>query len=444
MERTALRHSGQTLLSTIIGIAIFLILANALFTLIRGTFQVTSFNRARITARHLAQEKIEFIRNLTYDDVGTVGGIPAGPLLQEETISRNGLSYTVKTDIIYVDDTFDQTVPSDLLPTDYKRVRVEVSWDGLAASRKNPVVFVTDIAPRGVETTANGGTLSIFVIDANGQPVPQADVQITASTTPQVNLSLQTGDNGRIILPGAPTCTACYQLTATKSGYSSERTYGTNEIANPAKPHLTILTNQLTEITFSIDQLSNLSILTTSNRATSFAPLGNVSFQMRGSKTLGTSTDGTPVYKYNQTLTTDSSGSLVLSNIEWDTYQLLMNTGSSLDFSGTNPKLPIILNPGSSSTISLATDTHTTNSLLVTFVNATQQQIASVSGTLTGATPETILSGESTNPDFGQVFFPNLSATSYQLTATASGYIDYSSSISVSGRTQETVVLTPQ
>lgn len=435
---------GQTLISTLIGIAIFLILANALFTLIRGSFSIISFNRARITARHIAQEKIELIRNLPFDDIGTAGGIPSGTIAQEEVQTRNGLAFTVKTDVIYVDDTFDNTVPNDLLPTDYKRVRVEVSWGGISASRGNPVIFVTDIAPKGVESTAGGGTLSIFVIDANGEPVPQADVQIVAATTPAVNLALQTSDNGRLILPGAPPCTACYRITVTKNGFSTERTYSTSEVANPAKPHVTVLAGQLSEIAFSIDQTSTLVIRSTGNRAGGFAPTGPIAFTMRGAKTIGTTTSGTPVYKYDQTLSTNGSGDLTLSTLEWDNYQITM-TGTNPDISGNNPLTPLSIQPNTNLTYTFATDAHTTNSLLITFVTDSQTPIASVSATLnTTPLPQTIESGESGNPDFGEAFFANLNAASYQLTATASGYIDYTGNISVSGRTQETVVLTPQ
>jgi hypothetical protein len=435
---------GQTIISTLIGIAVFLILTNALFTLVRGSFSILSFNRARITARHLAQEKIELVRNLPYNNIGTSGGIPSGTIAQQEIVTRNGLSFTVDTDVIYIDDPFDTKVPNDLLPTDYKRIRVAVSWGGVSASRNNPVVLVTDISPKGVETTAGGGTLSVFVIDANGQPVPQADVTITAATTPAVNLSLQTADNGRLILPGAPTCTACYHITISKSGYSSERTYATSEIANPTKPHLTILSGKLTEVAFSIDHTSTLTIHTTDNRTSGFLPKGPISFHMQGAKTLGTSTNGTLIYKYDQTLTTDATGTLNLDEIEWDNYEIAM-TGTNPDISGINTFLPVSLSPGIIKDITIATDAHSTNSLLLTFLDTSNQKIASVSATInTTPTVQTIVSGQSSDPDFGQSFFSNISAQSYQITATASGFLDYSGNVSVSGRSQQTVILTPQ
>lgn len=129
-------RSGQTLIGILISVAIFAILSHAIFTLISFSYSLVNFTRARITARHLAQEKIELIRNLAYDDVGTDGGIPPGPLQQVEFVDRNGLNYQVSTSVVYIDDAFDNLAPTDLLPTDYKRARVDVSWEGIAASNK--------------------------------------------------------------------------------------------------------------------------------------------------------------------------------------------------------------------------------------------------------------------------------------------------------------------
>jgi len=438
-------RSGQTLIATLIGIAIFLILANALFTLVRGSFSLISFNRARITARHLAEEKVEFIRNLPYNNVGTSGGIPSGTIPQEETVTQNGLSFTVKTDIIYVDDPFDNTVPNDLLPTDYKRVRVEVSWGGAASSRNNPFVLVTDISPKGVENTSGGGVLSVFVIDANGQPVSQADVSIVASSSPSVNLSLQTADNGRLILPGAPTCKTCYRITVSKSGFSTERTYAKSEVSNPTKPDLSILNGQLTEVTFSIDHTAMLTIHSTDSRVNGFAPKGNVNFKMRGAKTLGTQSNGTIVYKYDQTLTTDGNGNLSLSNIEWDNYTVSMPTTTTLDISGINPLSPFSIQPESTNSVTFATESYSSNNLRTTFLNASGQQVASVSGTLKkGSTTINGVSGSSSDPDYGQIFFANAASGTNTLTATASGYVNYSGSVSVSGTTNQTVTFTAQ
>lgn len=56
--------------------------------------------------------------------------------------------------------------------------------------------------------------------------------------------------------------------------------------------------------------------------AAALTPLADVPFDIRGNKTIGTRGDATPVYKYSDSASTDGTGELVLTNIEWDTYTL--------------------------------------------------------------------------------------------------------------------------
>ena len=90
-------------------------------------------------------------------------------------------------------------------------------------------------------------TLSILVFDSEGIPMPGANVNIVAdSVSPQVNLDIITDSFGRVLLPGAPECNECYQITATKAGHTTDRTYGTSEVTNPSKPHQSILEAEVT------------------------------------------------------------------------------------------------------------------------------------------------------------------------------------------------------
>ncbi|MCH7640648.1 prepilin-type N-terminal cleavage/methylation domain-containing protein [Patescibacteria group bacterium] len=437
---------GQTLISLLIALVIFGILASAIFSLTASSFQFVSFSRARIAARHLAQEKIELIRNLPYDDVGTIAGVPGGNLAQTENIVRNGLNYEIKTSIVYVDDPFDGIAPTDLLPTDYKRVRIDVSWKGLTGSRADPLVLVTDIAPKGIETTAGGGTLSILVFDANASPVAQADVHIEATEVdPDVILDLQTSDTGYVVLPGTPVCTSCYDITVTKSGYSTDRTYTTSEVANPNKPPASVIEGELTEISFAIDKLSTLNVASVSDRDSGFNPLPNITFQLRGAKTTGIDSDDFPVYKFDKQFATDGSGNLIITDIEWSNYTIIMPSGSGYDIAGTNPLIPLQLLPDTSVNWTFSLATTTTHRLLVTFTDPGQAPVASVSATLSfGAYEETKLSGADTDPDFGQVFFVSLQDKNHDLEATASGYQDVDTKVKVDGYTEEDIVLQPE
>lgn len=435
---------GQILIGLIVAMGILSILTVTIATLVLSAYDLLNYTSTRTTAKYIATEQIEIIRNLPFTQVGTVGGIPPGILQQEQTSHRNGLPYTIRTSVIYVDDPFDNVAPDDLLPTDYKRVRVDVSWGGLAASRSATVTLISDIAPRGIETST-GGTLSILVFDADGNPVRDANVHIVAaSVNPPVDLTLQTADNGRVILPGAPACNNCYQITVSKDGYNSDQTYGTAQVANPTKPNQTIIVQQLTQISFSIDQTSTLTINSTNDRASGFTPLPNQAFNLRGEKIIGTTTLDQPVYKYDEDLVTDGNGNLAIPDMEWDVY-ILTPTNPSFDTAGTNSLLPIVLLPNTAQTFRYANVTNSANSLLAIFTDAGRNPIASVTAELRedGNPIATISSGLATDPDFGQSFFGNLLAKTYQLIATASGYATYSASVAVSGNDSEEIILNP-
>ncbi len=440
-------QGGQMLIGILVSMAIFMILAHALFTLMTSSFELVSFNKARITARHLAQEKMELIRNMKYSDVATIGGVPNGTLIpQSETVSRNGLDFTINTEIIFIDDSFDGISPSDSDPEDYKRARVEVSWQGVGQSRKNPIVFISDISANATGTT-DGGSLVVLVFNANGQAVPQAEVTIEApSLDPPVNLTLSTNNLGKIVIPGAPPCVSCYRITATKAGYSTDRTYASSEVTNPVKPDTSVFANDVTQISFAIDQLGALNINSVNSRENSFSTLGNVPFRIHGNKIIGTNASSQLVYKFDTQTSTNSSGLKNFTNMEWDVYRVYMPTSTSYDISGTTPLLPLNLTPSGSLDFTFATSAHSVHNYLLTIKDPSQNLIASASATLTdgGSYNETKNTGSNANPDFGQILFSNLSEDTYNLTATASGFLDFVGNIDVSGTTVSEIVLTPQ
>jgi hypothetical protein len=438
---------GQVLVSLIISTGVFIILSHALFSLVFSSYRLISFTRARVSAKHLAQERVELTRNLAYNNVGTVGGIVPGSVPQVEQRLVNGLLYSITTSVVYVDDPFDGTAPTDTLANDYKRVRVDISWEGVAPSRGNPVTLITDIAPRGIETTVGGGTLSILVFDANANPVPQASAHIVANAvTPAVDTTLETNSQGRMILPGALACNQCYQITVTKDGYSTERTYSSTEVANPSKPHQSVLEGELTEISFAIDRLSTIHLSSHDSRENGFTALGNVNFILQGEKIIGTDATDIPVYKYEESFSTDASGALDIPDLEWDNYTILMPDPTSYDISGTKPLIPFILSPNEELDVAFSVEAHSDHGLLSSFIDPSQNPISEVTATLTDDADyeEIITSGLETDPDFGQAFFPNLSAQTYHLQAEADGYQTTTLDLNVSGQSSEEIILSPE
>lgn len=267
MRRTA---RGMTFMDVIIGTALILVIFTALVGLLRSSLRITSLAKSRSVATAAAEGQIEYIRSLSYDNVGTIGGIPAGPIPQYATTTQDGVTLVTRTFISYTDDPADGlgTNDSNGIMTDYKTIKVSVTYTSNGTPEE--VDLLSAYAPPGLETTTGGGTLKIVVVNALGVAVPGASVRIQdASTSPTINLTTFSDSDGLVFLPGAPTSTQ-YQVLVTKNGYSSAQTYtrdSTNQ--NPTPGFLTVVKDQTTTATFAIDLLSTLNISTFSPIATS-------------------------------------------------------------------------------------------------------------------------------------------------------------------------------
>lgn len=254
---------GMSLVDVIVGVALILIVFLALLGLLRASLLISSSSKAKAGATAIATSQMEYIRSLSYDSVGTVGGIPTGPVEQYATTTMNGIPYGIRTLIQYVDDPKDGSGAADTngIPTDYKRVRVATTYQFRAEERE--IVIVSNVVPPSIETTTGGGTLRVNVVNAVGGFVSGASVRIeNLSLSPAIDVTTFSDITGSVILPGAPTSTD-YRISVSKSGYSSAQTYArdaTNQ--NPTPGYLTVAQNQTTTGTFAIDLLSSFTIKT--------------------------------------------------------------------------------------------------------------------------------------------------------------------------------------
>ncbi len=438
-----LKH-GFTLIETLVASATLVIFFSATALIIQTGIQAIGSARLRGEATRLAQGKLELIRNLTYENVGTVGGIPAGQLPPQETITVDGVDFVVVTSVLYVDDPFDEVSPADLLPTDYKRVKVAVSWSGMFAS-KQPLILLTDLAPKGLESAENTGTLSIVVFNAQGKPVSDASVHIEAAVTPAVNMDVTSDDNGKVLIPGAPTCTACYKISASKTGYSSDRTYGVDEIFHPLKPHLSILEGEISEISFAIDATATLVLRITRDAASGYSIFPGAQLIVQGSKEIGRTAADEPVYKVNRAVTAGTGGLVTVSNLEWDNYSLITPTGSSINFAGSWPFVPIGIVPGSTTNVTAIVKAASTHSLLLQLTNEERLPLVSAIAELSrDGIAASQAAGIEPNGDRSQIFFGELNEASYDLTITSPGYATMSSSVHISGDTLEYFMLSTE
>lgn len=258
------RHTrGVSLIDAVVGTALVLIMFLALFSVLRVSVTVSALAKAKSEAIALLSEQMEYVRSLSYDAIGTEGGIPPGVIPETIIRSQNDTVYTLRTFVQYIDDPADGLGEEDEngIITDYKQIVLRVSY--VAGGRERTLGSVSTIAPNGMETDVLGGTLFITVNDALGNPVSAASVRIqNGSTTPATDVTAFTNSLGRVFLPGAATSTG-YRISVSKTGYSQAGTYTKDAVnANPNPGHLTVVEGQTTSGTFAIDFLSSLLVQT--------------------------------------------------------------------------------------------------------------------------------------------------------------------------------------
>jgi hypothetical protein len=438
-HRTALRLAGFTVIEILISLSVLTIFFGAVTAIIQVILNTLGESRVRATAMEIAQQELEIINNLPYDSVGTEGGIPSGVINPQSTISRNGINYSITVSVIFVDDPFDGSSPADTVNTDYKKVRILVNWNGAYSSRL-PISLVTQLAPKGKEDDLPGGTIEINVFNSIGQPVTNATVTIDNTlVSPEIHLTTLSDIDGKVILPGAAPCDTCYQINATKWGYSTDRTYGVEEVTNPILPHLTVADKSVAQISFVIDEVSTLTV---KSYNTNYQAIGNVYFTARGNKIIGYDEFDSPVYKYAKT--TNTGGSTVqLSALEWDTYNLTFES-SSHTLAGSNPVLPISLAPKTNQTIAIVVVPESNASLLVIARDAFGNPLASASAQLISPAigyDKTVITPESDKFDFGHAFFRSLTPETYELKVQMPGYQEATSAVTIDSNQIENIYL---
>jgi type II secretory pathway pseudopilin PulG len=297
---------GFTLVEVLVGVFLALIVFLGIFGAFYLSFRVIGLTERKITATQIAQGEIEKIRNLSYLQIGTVGAIlpyASGTLEASTSTTINGIEYTIERNIKFISDPTDQDTTCEL---DYKRVEIRVSFSGVLGGQ---VTMTTDIAPKDIVEEAQAcqaqpaGILSVNVFDAVGQAVTSPLIEIFDPQTDQLIDSV-TPSSGTYDFPLSPGTS--YRVVVSKSGYSSERTYGIDEVAIPQKPNPTVLEGQITQISFLIDRVSSMQIQTLSpwgedHFSDSFLDESKISEKENtqvsgGQVTLSTTTDG-----YSQT-----------------------------------------------------------------------------------------------------------------------------------------------
>jgi type II secretory pathway pseudopilin PulG len=320
------KRSAFTVIEILIDVAIIGMVATAVLSLMVMNLRSAAYSQMRIVAANLANDRMEMIRNLPYDDIATEHGpiLPQKNLLDSETVNKSGYQFTIVIDARYYDDPFDHlaTDPApdtDVAPIDYKKVKISV----FAAGRENPVAeLATNIASKAAETPSDTGILLVKVVDnpAKGDlAIGDASVHVTNPAL-NIDITAATLDSGYAMIPLLPPANNnSYHVSVTKAGFSTDETLAIGTCQSGVAPspsanlNPNIIVQRVTSITMQIRCLTDLNVTVLGAGG---QPVPNTTIRVQSSRLICTD----PKSKYDQWLTTDANGVINSLQIEHDTY----------------------------------------------------------------------------------------------------------------------------
>lgn len=436
------KQKGFTFVEALVLLFIFSLITVTFYNVISLGTRYILVSKNRLVAMAIANEKMEIIRNLKYEDVGIVGGAScSGNIPQDEDVVRNGKGYHIYTLAEYEDDPYDGTLggsPNDTAYKDYKNVKVKVSWNN-GGEDAGEVTLSSRFAPQGLESASLGDgilSINIFSDQAGGVGVPQSTVHIVNNDV-GVNQTIQTDNSGNIMLVGAKESIQGYQLTISKSGYETITTFPSypNTTYNPVDVHASVIENTLNIINILQNKVADLKIITKDYLGNS---VSDIDFNLFGGREIGTEVD-TPfnsVYNLNVSEKTNSSGEKEFNSISPGQYIFnLSPLETEYALVGVDLISPFFIVPEDSLELNVEVASRNETSFLVRVINDTDNSI--ISGAEVNLKSETLSYDQTVETgDDGMAFFPPDSATpflagTYELTISKSGFQDHTETIEI-------------
>src|SRR3989304_3328448 len=376
---------GFSLSEVLSGTAIFAIIGISILGTINLFVKFSQQAKDKIQAQNLAHQKIEFIRNLPYDDVATVAGAiyPPGNLPDQENITIDGTVFKVYTSISYVDDPFDGNAegtipgkPQDFWSYDYKKITIT----GRDNNNKFLAQTSTNMAAKAAETASNTGILSLRVDNSVGDPVAGAAVHVTnPNQVPPVDINTFTDITGLVQIPNLPPSSDNdYHVEVSLGGYGTDSTNPAfpPDNLNPVQPDFNILVQQITSVTLSIDVLGSMQVTVTD---TSGSAVTGLTLNVLGDKLTYTAPD---THKFNQNLDTDGVGVVNVSNVETDSYSISVPSGYYIV--STAPYQKVSVPSGGAVNVSMVITTDSSHPTVSTMMPASGVNNSTVDFVITG------------------------------------------------------------
>ncbi len=435
---------GFTLIEALVMLFIFSVIALTFYRTYSVGLKYVIDAKNRLGAVAAANEKMEIIRNLNYNDIGTTTGEISGNIPSEEDVAENASQYQIATNVEYVDDPFDglYSAGTDPIPEDYKKVTVTVYWNNKQENVQAQSIF----APPGLEVAnPSDGILmiNVFSDQPGGTGIPDSTVRVTNSDI-GLDTTVQTDNTGHAILMGNNVKNSIqkYHITLAKSGYENVSTMPPYPATsyNPVDVDGSVIVGSTNVVNIVQDQLANLAVDTTDYLGTASIP--NISFHITGGRILGNTIGDPstgilpqPVYNLDTDAQTDSNGEKNFGSVSPGQYTVALSpsvTGYVLI--DTDPVSPFSLfsNQNMAVKAKLADVNQTSLLVKVTKNDTGNPPLAGAGVELSnGSGYDQTVTASGT----GTAYFPTdanaLPAGTYTLKVTAGGYTENDSQVTI-------------
>lgn len=380
MKKNEVGYTLVELMAVIVVVSIISLSALGLMATLLSSAILTQHDAV---AQTLANDQMEYLKSLPYDNLAIAGG----PIISNSTIPASftkkveGVTYTVTTNINYIDDAYNgcgpypnQTLkaqycrnypppsgaPDPGNTDDYKDINVKVT----DKTGKSLTILDSQVASLVAETASNTGAFFIRIVDDSGNPISGAAVGvINNSVSPNVNASDISDQNGVVIFYNLPISSSGYKyvISASKSNYSSLTTISPNGSLQPTYSSQNLIAQTSSYVTLTLKPMGTYSLVIAATD-TSGNPLTNAKIYVKGGYKKYTINSDTSYYY--DTLSpsdirpiTDTNGLASLSNLVPGDYYLCGDSGSTscsiggttyylaaaVPYGGSNPIQPIIV-----------------------------------------------------------------------------------------------------
>ena len=113
MKYKSSSQKGLSLVEVIVVAALSTLVFGGLLLSFKFSLELINQSRAKLSALSVANDRMEYFRSLPYNDVGVIAGFPAGTIPQNSTLNLNGINFSERVLVEYVDDDADGSTGAD-------------------------------------------------------------------------------------------------------------------------------------------------------------------------------------------------------------------------------------------------------------------------------------------------------------------------------------------